>query len=55
MRSIMKKGIVIKDIAVEWDGGIVRGFRSKHDAERFIRYICKKNAPNLEYHIYTYY
>ena len=50
----MKKENTIKDITVEWDGGAVRGFRSTSDAERFIKTICKKRAPNLKYSIYKY-
>jgi hypothetical protein len=42
-------------IAVEWKGGMVKGFRSKEDAERFISYICKKMAPDLKYSIYSVY
>jgi hypothetical protein len=53
--SFMEKEILIKDISVEWNGGKVRGFGSKQEAERFIKRICKKNAPNLKYSIYTYY
>ncbi len=52
--SQMKKENTIKDITVEWDGGVVRGFRSTLDAERFIKNICKKRAPNLKYSIYKY-
>ncbi len=51
---IMKKENRIKDITVEWNGGVVRGFRSTNDAERFIKTICKKRAPNLKYLIYKY-
>ena len=50
----MKKDNIIKDITVEWNGGVVRGFRSTRDAERFIKNICKKRAPNHKYSIYKY-
>ncbi len=50
----MKKENTIKDITVEWDGGVVRGFRSTRDAERFIKSICKKRAPDIKYSIYKY-
>jgi hypothetical protein len=50
----MRKETLIKDIIVEWDGGIARGFKSKEEAERFIERICKKTAPNLNYSIYNY-
>jgi hypothetical protein len=50
----MEKEILIKDISVEWNGGKVRGFRSKQEAERFIKRICKKTAPNLKYFVYKY-
>lgn len=52
--SFMEKETLIKDITVEWYGGIVRGFRSKYEAERFIKRICKKTAPNLKYSVYKY-
>ena len=42
-------------IAVEWNGGAVRGFRSKEDAERFISRVCKKMAIDFKYSIYTIY
>ncbi|MDD5617341.1 MAG: hypothetical protein PHH85_14195 [Candidatus Methanoperedens sp.] len=42
-------------IAVEWNGGTVKGFRSKEDAERFISHICKKMAPDIKYSIYSIY
>ncbi|HEY9245488.1 MAG TPA: hypothetical protein VIO11_01445 [Candidatus Methanoperedens sp.] len=50
----MKKEITIKDITVEWEGGIVRGFKSIADAERYIKNICKKIAPHYKYCIYRY-
>ena len=52
--SIMKRKTLVKDIAVEWDGGIVRGFKSVQEAERFIKHVCKKTAPDIEYSIYKY-
>ncbi|WP_096206690.1 hypothetical protein [Candidatus Methanoperedens nitratireducens] len=50
----MEKETLIKDISVEWNGGKVRGFRSKQEAERFINRICKKTAPNIKYSIYKF-
>jgi hypothetical protein len=50
----MEKDTLIKDITVEWDSGIARGFNSKEEAERFIERICKKTAPHLNYSIYNY-
>jgi hypothetical protein len=50
----MEKETLIKDISVEWNGGKVRGFKSKQEAERFIKSICKKTAPNLKYSVYKY-
>lgn len=42
-------------IAVEWNGGTVKGFRSKEDAERYISKVCKKMAPDFKYSIYSIY
>jgi len=42
-------------IAVEWNGGTEKGFRSKEDAERFISHICMKMAPDFKYSIYSIY
>ena len=42
-------------IEVEWNGGAVRGFRSKEDAERFISRVCIKTAPDFKYSIYSIY
>ena len=42
-------------IVVEWNGGAVKGFRSKEDAERFIYRVCKKMAPDFKYSIYSIY
>jgi hypothetical protein len=53
--SFMEKEILIKDISVEWNGRKVRGFGTKQEAQRFIKRICKKIAPNLKYSTYTYY
>lgn len=50
----MEKKTRIEDIAVEWNGGIVRGFVSVNDAERFIKKVCRKTAPNVKYSIYKY-
>ncbi len=49
--SFMEKETFIKDIAVEWYGGIVRGFRSKQEAKQFIKHICKKQhqTSNIPY------
>ncbi len=49
--SFMGNETFIKDIIVEWYGGIVRGFRSKQEAEQFIKCICKKTAQtsNIPY------
>ncbi len=40
-------------VIVEWDTGKATGFASKKEAERFIKYICRKTAPNLDYSIYS--
>ena len=40
-------------VIVEWDSGSATGFASKQEAERFIKHICKKTAPNLDYSIYS--
>jgi hypothetical protein len=40
-------------IIVEWDRGIATGFASKQEAERFIKRVCRKTAPNLDYSIYS--
>jgi hypothetical protein len=50
--NIMNEDI---SIAVEWNGGTVKGFRSKEDAERFISHICMKRAPDFKYSIYSIY
>jgi hypothetical protein len=54
MVSEMKKTSLIKDITVEWEGGVVRGFRSIAEAERYIRNVCKRIAPEGKYSIYKY-
>ena len=41
----------LKDIVVEWKQGIVKGFRSTEEAERFIYHVCKKAAPDMEYSV----
>ncbi|MCE8423323.1 MAG: hypothetical protein J5U17_03755 [Candidatus Methanoperedens sp.] len=41
----------IHDIIVEWEQGMVKGFRSKEEAERFINHVCKKTAPDIEYSV----
>jgi hypothetical protein len=38
-------------VIVEWNTGIATGFASKQEAERFIKHICRKTAPNLDYRI----
>ncbi len=50
----MKKKISIKDITVEWEGGVVRGFTSIAEAERYIKNVCKRIAPDRKYSIYKY-
>ncbi len=50
----MKEKASIKDIVVEWNGGKAGGFRSMGEAERFIKNVCRKTAPNLKYYIYKY-
>ena len=50
--DIMNEDVMI---AVEWNGGTVKGFRSKEDAERFISHICMKMAPDFKYSIYSIY
>jgi hypothetical protein len=50
----MEKETIVRDITVEWDSGIARGFNSKEEAERYIERICKKTAPNFKYSIYRY-
>ncbi len=52
--SPVKEEISIKDIAVEWKSGKVRGFRSIDEAKRYIKHVCRKAAPNLKYSIYKY-
>lgn len=43
-----------QDIVVEWKTGIVKGFRSEVEAERYINLICKKVAPNMDFSISSY-
>ncbi len=38
-------------IAVMWEGGEEKGFGSREAAERFIKLVCKKIAPNLTFSI----
>ena len=40
-------------IAVEWDYGIERGFKSREEAERFISRICNRTAPGFRYSVYS--
>lgn len=40
-------------VIVEWKGGRATGFSSKQEAERFIKRICRKTAPHLDYFIYS--
>lgn len=40
-------------VIVEWDRGRATGFSSKQEAERFIKRICRKTAPHLDYFIYS--
>ena len=42
-----------KGVIVEWDKGMATGFASKKEAERFIKHVCRKTAPNLDYSIYS--
>ena len=44
----------INDIVVEWEQGMVKGFRSIEDAYRFINHICKKTAPDKEFSVSSY-
>jgi len=44
----------IPDIVVEWKTGIVKGFRSEVEAERYINHICKKVAPDMDFSISSY-
>ena len=43
-----------QDIVVEWKTGIVKGFRSEIEAERYINQICKKVAPDMDFSIASY-
>jgi len=49
------KGYMIKNtsngIIVEWDSGMATGFASRQEAERFIKHICKKTAPGLDFKV----
>ena len=40
-------------VIVEWDKGMATGFASKQEAERFIKHVCRKTAPDLDYSIYS--
>ncbi len=40
-------------LIVEWNGGMATGFTSKKEAERFIKHVCRKTAPDLNYSIYS--
>ena len=40
-------------VIVEWKTGKATGFASKQEAERFVKHICRKTAPNLDYSIYS--
>ena len=42
-----------KGVIVEWDKGMATGFASKKEAERFIKHICRRTAPDLDYSIYS--
>ena len=43
-----------QDIVVEWKTGIVKGFRSEVEAERYINHICKKVAPDMDFSVSSY-
>lgn len=43
----------MKGVIVEWDNGMATGFASKKEAERFIKHVCRKTAPDLDYSIYS--
>ncbi len=40
-------------LIVEWNGGMATGFTTKKEAERFIKHVCRKTAPELNYSIYS--
>lgn len=40
-------------VIVEWNTGKATGFASKQEAERFVKRICRKTAPNFDYNIYS--
>jgi len=40
-------------VIVEWNNGMAAGFASKKEAERFIKHICRKTAPDFDYSIYS--
>jgi|GEM_PF-2918238 len=42
----------MQDLVVEWKNGMVKGFRSKEEAERYINLVCKKGAPDMHFSIY---
>jgi hypothetical protein len=42
-------------IQVSWNNGKESGFLSREAAERFMKVICKKVAPEKEYSIFTVY
>lgn len=44
----------LQDIAVEWETGTVKGFRSEAEAERYINHVCKKVAPGMDFSISSY-
>ena len=48
----MTKNISV-GVIVEWKTGKATGFASKQEAERFVKHICRKTAPNLDYSIYS--
>jgi hypothetical protein len=41
----------IQSIVVLWENGIVKGFKSKEEAERYINSVCKKIAPDMDFTI----
>ncbi len=57
MSYLIGKGLMSKNttpgVIVEWDRGMATGFASKKEAERFIKHVCRKTAPNLNYNIYS--
>jgi hypothetical protein len=53
MNKCGKDNPEMRDIVVEWKNGIVKGFKSIEEAERYINNVCKKAAPDMDFSIST--